>query len=128
MLKKNLNRKAFLAGGLFFALSLVMPLFGAEKTAVQIYEEGVQLQNNENYYQAAQCFIEVVDMNPAYSDAWFRLADCSYRIGEYDLALTYLTSAEKYEKNKARTDCRYCNNMCDSYAVCMFCKELLEGK
>lgn len=35
---------------------------------------------------------------------------------------------EKYEKNKARTDCRYCNNACDSYAVCMFCKELLEGK
>lgn len=35
---------------------------------------------------------------------------------------------EKYEKNKARTDCRYCNNTCDSYAVCMFCKELLEGK
>ena len=101
MLKKNLNRKAFLTGGLFFALSLVMPLFGAEKTAVQIYEEGVQLQNNENYYQAAQCFIEVVDMNPAYSDAWFRLADCSYRIGEYDLALTYLTSAEKYEKNNS---------------------------
>lgn len=35
---------------------------------------------------------------------------------------------EKVEKNKARTDCRYCNNTCDSYAVCMFCKELLEGK
>lgn len=35
---------------------------------------------------------------------------------------------ERYEKNKARTDCRYCNNTCDSYAVCMFCKELLEGK
>ena len=35
---------------------------------------------------------------------------------------------EKYEKNKARTDCRYCNNTCDSYAVCRFCNELLEGK
>lgn len=35
---------------------------------------------------------------------------------------------EKYEKNKARTDCRYCNNTCDSYAVCMFCKKILEGK
>lgn len=35
---------------------------------------------------------------------------------------------EKYEKNKARTDCRYCNNTCDSYAVCMFCKKILEEK
>ena len=35
---------------------------------------------------------------------------------------------EKYEKNKAKTDCKYCNNTCDSYAICMFCKELLEEK
>jgi len=35
---------------------------------------------------------------------------------------------EKLEQNKAKTDCTYCNNTCDSYAVCMFCKELLEEK
>ena len=35
---------------------------------------------------------------------------------------------EEYERNKAKTDCRYCNNSCDSYAICMFCKELLEEK
>lgn len=35
---------------------------------------------------------------------------------------------EIFEKNKAITDCRYCNNTCDSYAVCMFCKDLLEEK
>ncbi len=35
---------------------------------------------------------------------------------------------ERLEQNKAKTDCTYCNNTCDSYAVCMFCKELLEEK
>ena len=35
---------------------------------------------------------------------------------------------ERLEQNKAKTDCTYCNNTCDSYAVCMFCKEILEEK
>ena len=35
---------------------------------------------------------------------------------------------EEYERNKAKTDCRYCNNSCDSYAICMFCKKILKGK
>ena len=30
------------------------------------------------------------------------------------------------EQNKAKTDCRYCNNACDSYAVCTVLKEILE--
>lgn len=101
MLKKNLTRKIFFVSCLLFVISGIMPLAAAEKTAVQIYEEGIQLQNEENYYAAAQCYIEVVDLNPAFSDAWFRLSDCSYRLGEYDLALTYLNSAEKYEKNNS---------------------------
>lgn len=32
----------------------------------------------------------------------------------------------KLEQNKAKTDCRYCNNACDSYAVCTALKEILE--
>jgi len=100
MLKKNLNKKTAVVLSLLCAFS-VLPLFAAEKTAVQIYDEGVALQNDESYYSASQCFIEVVEMNPAFSDAWFRLADCSYKLGEYDLALTYLSNAEKYEKNNS---------------------------
>lgn len=33
---------------------------------------------------------------------------------------------EKIEENKARTDCKYCNNTCDSYQVCKVLEELLE--
>lgn len=33
---------------------------------------------------------------------------------------------EEIAKNKkSRTDCRYCNNTCDSYAVCKLCEEIL---
>ncbi len=77
-------------------------VFAAEsKNILKLYNEAVELQNEENWYAASQYYIEVVNSNPAFSDAWFRLADCSYHLGEYDLAFQYLESAEKYEKDKS---------------------------
>ena len=95
----RLNKKLFsflLLAGIFFSA------FAAQKSAVELFNEGVKLQNDENYYAAAQNYIEVVEINPSYFDAWYRLSDCSYRLGEYDLALTYLENAEKLEKNNSR--------------------------
>jgi len=60
------------------------------------------LEQNENWYDASLFYIEVVNENPAFTDAWFRLADCSYMLGEFDLALQYLEQAEKYEKSNAK--------------------------
>ena len=78
------------------------PVFAAgTKNTLKLYNDAVELQNDENWYTASQYFIEVVNDNPAFSDAWFRLADCSYHLGEFDLAYQYLESAEKYEKNKS---------------------------
>lgn len=82
------------------AAMCITPLTAAGKNTLKLYDEAVQLQNEENWYTASQYFIEVVNDNPAFSDAWYRLADCSYRLGEFDLAFQYLESAEKYEKNK----------------------------
>lgn len=80
----------------------VVPLFAAEtKNILKLYNEAVELQNEENWYTASQYYIEVVNSNPAFSDAWFRLADCSYHLGDFDLAFQYLESAEKYEKDKS---------------------------
>ena len=85
----------FVAGGL-------SPLAAAEsKNVLKLYNDAVELQNEENWYTASQYFIEVVNSNPAFSDAWFRLADCSYHLGEFDLAFQYLESAEKYEKDRS---------------------------
>ena len=80
--------------------AVVLPLSAAGKNTLSLYNEAVKLQEEENWYTASQYFIEVVNDNPAFSDAWYRLADCSYRLGEFDLAFQYLESAEKYEKNK----------------------------
>lgn len=83
------------------ALSGLSPLFAVDsKNVLKLYNEAVALQKDENWYTASQYFIEVVNSNPAFSDAWFRLADCSYHLGEFDLAFQYLESAEKYENNK----------------------------
>lgn len=77
-------------------------VFAAEpKSAISVYNKGVEFQAEENWYTASQYFMEVVEINPAFSDAWFKLADCSYRLGEFDLAYQYLESAEKYEKNNS---------------------------
>ena len=84
------------------ALSGLSPLFAADsKNVLKLYNEAVALQEEENWYTASQYFIEVVNSNPAFSDAWFRLADCSFHLGEFDLAFQYLESAEKYENNKS---------------------------
>ncbi len=85
---------------LIFISSLTVFAGAESKNILKTYNEAVELQNEENWYTASQYFIEVVNNNPAFSEAWFRLADCSYHLGEFDLAFQYLESAEKYEKNK----------------------------
>lgn len=98
-MEKKMNKKLTKAVAIliFFVIS---PLFAAQKkTPIEIYNQAVELQAEENWYAASQYFIEVVNLNPAFSDAWFRLADCSYKLGEFDLAYTYLENAEKYEKD-----------------------------
>ena len=89
---------------IFFILLVLAAAFvfpQEKKSALSVYEKGVEFQNDENWYSASQCFIEVVDINPAFSDAWYRLAECSFQLGEFDLAYQYLESAEKYEKNNS---------------------------
>ena len=86
----------------FAALAKPAQVSAAEsKNILKLYKEAVEFQNEENWYTASQYYIEVVNSNPAFSDAWFRLADCSYHLGEYDLAFQYLESAEKYEKDRS---------------------------
>ena len=66
------------------------------------YNLGMQAQADESYYTAAQYYLEVTAINPAFTDAWYKLAECSYKLGEFDLALQYLANAEKYEKNNTQ--------------------------
>ena len=80
-------------------LLLAIPLFASPPTAAEFYSRGVERQNGEEWYEATELFLEAVRVNPAYADAWFRLAECAYQLGQYDTALGYLSSAEKYARN-----------------------------
>ena len=70
----------------------------AKQPAVKLYEQGIQAQEDEDWYGASQNFLEAVHANPVYGDAWMHLAQCTYQLGQYDLAMKYLDTAEKYEK------------------------------
>ena len=94
-----MSKKLKLIISLFIFVS-VLPLFGKTQSPLDLYNKAVTLQENEEWYDASQYYLEVVNMNPAFSDAWFKLAECSYRLGEFDLAYKYLSKAEVYEKNK----------------------------
>lgn len=76
--------------------------FSAGKSTKTLYDQGLAYQEEGNFYLAQQYYLEVVGTNPAFSDAWYKLSECCYKLGEFDLALQYLANAEKYEKNNSR--------------------------
>lgn len=86
-----------------FSLSalIVSVLPAAAQSASQLYRNGIEDQNNEDWYSASQNFLEATHANPVYGDAWFHLSQCTYQLGQYDLALKYLENAEKYTKDSS---------------------------
>ncbi len=74
----------------------------ARQDAASLYEQGVSEQNRDNWYAASQHFLEAIRLNPVYADARFHLAQCSFQLGEIELALSQLDEAEKYERGSIR--------------------------
>lgn len=97
-----MKNKIFTVLFLFLVFSNVAPLYAQKKGGIlDLYEKGLSFQQDENFYLASQYYLEVVSQNPAFTEAWIKLADCSYKLGEFDLALDYIEKAEGYEKNKS---------------------------
>ncbi|MCF0242827.1 MAG: tetratricopeptide repeat protein [Treponema sp.] len=98
---KKLNKRIAV---LFLSLSFsVLPIFAASsKTARDFYDMGIENESCEEWHTATQNYLEAVRINPAFTDAWFHLAQVSYYLGEPDLAMQYLENAEKIEKSNAR--------------------------
>jgi len=102
-IKKMMKNKLVFA--CIFLLSTAALSFAASNNSdssasvLEKYNQGLEAQQDENYYTASQYYLEVTAINPAFTDAWYKLAECSYKLGEFDLALSYIDSAEKYEKN-----------------------------
>lgn len=84
-----------------FFIAVSSAVFPAEKNASSFFDAGLAAQNDENWYAASQYFMEALQENPVYADAWLHLAQCSYQLGEFDLVLTQLDEAEKYAKDDA---------------------------
>lgn len=96
----------------FFLLTFVLcPLIlngqnaavrNADMTAPDLYKRAADFQAREDWYAAVELYQEALNKNPSYGEAWFALAECSYELEQYDLAVKYCDTAAKYIKN--RTD------------------------
>lgn len=88
---------AFLLSILTVATSAQTPA-GAGKVADAraLYDSGLSLVAEGDYYRAADAFMEAVALNPVYGDAWAGLARCQYELGEYERAVTYIKEAYRY--------------------------------
>ena len=97
---KSQKNKILIALSVFASLCQ-QPVFSqkSRNNPLELYNQGLTFEAQENWFDAAQEFFQVVTLNPSYTDAWFHLADCNYRMGEFELALNYLLKAEELEKN-----------------------------
>ncbi|MCR4938535.1 MAG: tetratricopeptide repeat protein [Treponemataceae bacterium] len=85
----------------FFSLFFFCVSGAFSSSAQSCYKAGQEQQELKNWYEAVECYLEAVHINPSYGDAYFALSQCSYEMEEYQLALTYLDMAAKYIRNKA---------------------------
>ena len=101
-MKNQMIKKIALASFLlFFALSASFSQ-SKNQNPLNLYNQGLEFEGEENWFDAGQAFFQVVSLNPSYSDAWFHLASCSYKLGEFELALSYLEKAAVLEKNNSK--------------------------
>jgi tetratricopeptide (TPR) repeat protein len=61
--------------------------------AAVYYERGRSFMSLEDWYAAAEAFIECVHLNPAHAEGTFALAECYYEMGVFDQALTWVRKA-----------------------------------
>lgn len=80
---------------------LLLPSFLFAATAVDYYNAGTSFQQREKWYEAIEQYLEAVQLNPAYGEAWYSLSECCYETGEFDLALLYLDQADALIKNRS---------------------------
>lgn len=99
------NKKLFLtliflvAGAVLIAQSVFGTNGKKTPTALEWYNQGKEEQDAQNWYTAIEFYQEALRSNPSYGQAWLSLAECTYALGEYNLAISYADSAAEYLKN-----------------------------
>ncbi|MDR1238548.1 MAG: tetratricopeptide repeat protein [Treponema sp.] len=78
-----------------FFLCFVLALPGSlnAQTAPDHYNRGREAMAVEDWYAAAEAFIEALRLNPAHAEASAALAECYYELGEFDEALVWTGKA-----------------------------------
>jgi tetratricopeptide (TPR) repeat protein len=65
----------------------------AQNTAGDWYGKGRGFMVEEDWYSAAEAFLECLRLNPAHAEGTFALSECYYRLGEFDQALSWVRKA-----------------------------------
>ncbi len=83
---------------LTFCIVLFSSVYG--QSALDLYMQGKHAQNREDWYMATELYLEALELNPSYGEAWLSLAECAYELDQYDLAVSYVDKAAIYIKNR----------------------------
>ena len=67
--------------------------------AAAYYERGRNSMSLEDWYSAAEAFIECLRINPAHSEGTAALAECYYELGEFDEALVWVRKARTLSRS-----------------------------
>ena len=76
---------------LFFSVS--NSRLSAQANIRALYDQGRSSMMMEDWYAAAESFIECLRINPAHAEATAALAECYYELGEFDEALVWVQRA-----------------------------------
>lgn len=72
----------------------------SNNSAISLYDQGLEFFYDQSWWDASEKFQEALQKNPAYADAWYMLAKCSYEMDQFDLSIKYVDNAIKYSGNK----------------------------
>ncbi|MDR3334114.1 MAG: tetratricopeptide repeat protein [Treponema sp.] len=68
-------------------------LSGGLPGATAYYNQGRTYMVQEDWYSAAESFLECLHLNPAHAEGTAALAECYYELGEFDQALVWVRQA-----------------------------------
>ena len=90
------SKRCLLTLTLFFAMATgIKPLLlnAQSRSAASLYNAGRASMAVEEWYDAAESFLEVLRINPSHAEATAALAECYYALSEFDEALNWVRKA-----------------------------------
>jgi tetratricopeptide (TPR) repeat protein len=83
-------------GFFVFIITVSVP---AQQSLSSWYEQGQSAMIQEDWYSAAEAFLEVLKINPSHAEAIASLAECYYELREYDQALSWVRKARTLSRS-----------------------------